>query len=256
MANIVLGIIGNKKKQLAVDTAKRAMELLEKNRVGFFVDSGFLQCKQSKLLKQISADLFLVFGGDGTMLYAVRELKKQVPLLGINCGTRGHLLSVSPENIENAVGKILRSEFFVENRSRLQILIDGKLAPLALNEVIVAPKKSFTLFDFQLSIGKQVHSSCSDAVAVVTPTGSTAFALAAGGKQLGIAEKVFEILPVHPCSGIVNPLFVSDEEKITIVLPKKPVGCEAIIDGQKRISIKKNIVVEKSSENALFASLR
>ena len=256
MPKQLICIAGNFHKACAIQTAKKAIKILEKKKIPFVVDSGFLKIRNAMPLNKINADFFLVFGGDGTMLHVVRELKRQKPVLGVNCGNRGHLMQVQPEQIEAAIEKILRGKFSIEKRARLNVIVDGKSAPSPLNEIIVTPKKSFTLFDYSLSVGQRVLSGCADAVAIVTPNGSTAFALAASGKKIEIKKKVFEILPVHAFSGIKKPLVVSDKTKILIEPLGKKVGCEAIIDGQRRLTIKKEVVVQKGRESALFVKLR
>ncbi len=252
---LVFGIAGNRRKALAKKTALHAIELLKKKKIIFFVDSGFLKTGNSIPLKKIRADFFLVFGGDGTLLHVVREIERQLPVLGVNCGTHGHLMQIKPEETETAIEKILSGKYAIEQHARLDVFIDGKAAPSVLNEVIVAPKKSFTLANFSLGIDGNASECCADAVAVATPTGSTAFALAAGGKVVSVSEKLFEILPVHPFSGIKKPFSVPDCSKISVVPLEKGIACEAIIDGQKRINAKKKVVVEKSNEPALFARL-
>lgn len=251
----VFGIAGNKKKALAKKTAKKAISLLEKKRISFFVDSGFLKTSNSIPLRKMFVDFFLVFGGDGTMLHVVREMRGQKPVLGVNCGTRGHLMAIKPEKIETTIEKILSGKYFAEQRARLTVVVDGKRAPSALNEVIVAPKQSFTLSRFRVVAGKK-HFYCEcDAVAVATPTGSTAFAFSAGGKKINVSSKVFEVLPVHAFSGTKKPFFVPDDSRISIEPRDKDIIYEAIIDGQKRIRVKKKVVVKKSEESALFIKI-
>ncbi len=251
----VFGIAGNKKKALAKKTALRAIEFLKKKNADFLVDSGFLKTKNSLPLKKIRADFFLVFGGDGTLLHVMREMQRQVPVLGINCGTRGHLMAIKPKKIESAIEKIFSGKYFIEQRARLTVFVDGKRVSSALNEIIVAPKQSFTLSSFKVVAGKK-HFYCEcDAVAIATPTGSTAFALSAGGKKILPNKKVFEVLPVHAFSGIKKPLLVADNSKIYVVPLEKRIVCEAIFDGQKRIAVKKKIVIKQSGKPALFVRL-
>lgn len=255
MLSCKIGIIGNRKKPLAKKTAKRAIALLQRERIRFSVDSGFLKTKRSSPLKKIKAGLFLVFGGDGTMLYACRELKKQVPLLGVNCGQHGHLMRVRPRNIGKAIEKLLNGKFSIEKRSRLDIVADGRRAPSVLNEVIVAPEESFRLAEFKLMIETNVSAISADAVAIATPTGSTAFAFSAGGKKIPVSKKIFEVLPVHAFGGPKKAFFVSDSSRISVFPLHKQIACEAIIDGQVRVPVKKSVVVKKSSAPALFVRL-
>jgi NAD+ kinase len=254
MKQPVFGIIGNKRKPLAIKVAKQAIKFLEQKELPFFVDSGFLKTPNSKKLKNISADFFLVFGGDGTMLYAVREMRLQKPVLGINCGKHGHLMRAKAKDAIFAIKKVLNDNFSIEKRSRLTIFIDNNLAPSALNEIIVAPKKSFTLFDFMILVGKKQFFSSADAIAIATPTGSTGFVASAGGKKLPVSRKLLELFPVHAFSGLKKPKILRDNCKLSVFLLEKE-ACDAIIDGQVRIPIRKNVVVKKSNAPALFVRL-
>ncbi len=255
MAQAIFAVAGNKRKPLAKKHARKTMRFLQKQKIPFIVDSGFLKTKNSIPLKKILADFFLIFGGDGTLLHVIREMPGQKPVLGINCGKHGKLMLLSPTKTESAIKKILEGKFSIEKRARLQITADGKRLPSALNEVIVAPTQSFVLSEFKLKINAAVSSLSADAICISTPTGSTAFAFSAGGKKISAHKRLFELLPVNAFSGQKKPLLVSDNKTVS-VFPLEHVPHEVIIDGQRRIALKKKLVVKKSNEPALFVRLR
>ena len=101
-----IAITGRIAKSTAVSTAKKVIKLLERKKVAFWVDEFFPVQKEVKPLNSIKADMVLVFGGDGTMLHAFHELKRNVPVLGINCGARGTLMALTAANAKKELSKI------------------------------------------------------------------------------------------------------------------------------------------------------
>ncbi|MDO7641817.1 MAG: NAD(+)/NADH kinase, partial [Reinekea forsetii] len=133
------------------------------------------------------ADLIIVIGGDGTFLGAARDVAQfEVPMLGINRGRLGFLTDIMPDEMEQKVTAVLAGEFQLEERFLLQAQIrrDGEVVAedCAFNDVVLHPGQSIRMIEFDLHIDNQfVYSQRSDGLIVSTPTGSTAYALSAGG---------------------------------------------------------------------------
>src|SRR3989338_814472 len=243
-----IAITGRIAKSTAVSTAKKVIKLLERKKVAFWVDEFFPVQKEVKPLNSIKADMVLVFGGDGTMLHAFHELKRNVPVLGINCGARGTLMALTAANAKKELSKILNGKYSLEKRGRLRVEVDGKLAEEALNEVIIVPKKAGRLLHYNVRIdGQDLGEEADDGLIIATPTGSTAHALSAGGPKVMGNAKVFVIVRMNPIDLNRRPLLVNDNSKVEVSRFRET-EIEAIIDGQHRFPVKKKIVARRGKE--------
>src|SRR3989344_1302843 len=121
-----IAVTGRIQKKEAVQAAKKVIGFLEANKVSFEVDSFFPVAKNTKPLNEIRADIVLCFGGDGSLLHTFHELKKTVPVMGVNCGARGSLAGMTKENVLEKLPSILKGNFTIEKRTRLLVFADGK----------------------------------------------------------------------------------------------------------------------------------
>ena len=149
-----------------------------------------------------ACDLLLVFGGDGTMLRAVRECKgAQTPILGINVGRLGFLTAVPSSNLVSALKKIWANEFSVQPRALLEATCDqhGTSIDLcALNDIVIS-RSAARMIELEVSVnGESLTRYRSDGLIVSSPTGSTAYSLSAGGAIVSPEAAVFAITPICP----------------------------------------------------------
>ncbi|MBT7904363.1 MAG: NAD(+) kinase, partial [Porticoccaceae bacterium] len=135
-------------------------------------------------------DLGIVVGGDGSMLSACRKMAAcGVPLLGINRGRLGFLTDISPDEIEERVWPVLQGEYKQTRRFLLETTVTRNGTEIgtgtAVNDIVMHPGMSVRMMTFELYVdGEFVYSQRSDGLIVSTPTGSTAYALSAGGPLL------------------------------------------------------------------------
>src|SRR3989338_4454111 len=129
---------------------KTALHILEKRNVKYEFDSNFPFEKKTKRLSKIRADMVLVFGGDGSLLYAVHNLKNKIPVLGINCCNRGRLMAFHEKDLARKLPKVLEGKYMTEERTKISVDADGKFIGEALNEVLVAPEKPGRLLRYSL----------------------------------------------------------------------------------------------------------
>ena len=135
-------------------------------------------------------DLAMVVGGDGSMLSACRKMARcNIPLLGINRGRLGFLTDISPNEIAERALPVLEGQFKQSRRFMLETSITrGEQlmgSGIAVNDIVLHPGKSVRMMEFELYVdGEFVYSQRSDGLIVATPTGSTAYALSAGGPIL------------------------------------------------------------------------
>ncbi len=247
-----IGITGHFSNQLPRVVAREAIGILNKLGIKYDVDNSFLKTKDSIPLEKFNSDLVLVFGGDGTMLRAAREVPGKIPLLGINCGAVGYLMELDFNNLKRSLPEIVKGEFAVEERTRLELKIKGQKTPYALNEVTISPIINQTLMHYTLEInGKKEKSDVSDGLLISTPTGSTAHNLSAGGSIIKPDAKVFSIISLSSLNREIRPMIVNDDSVIKVKGLQFGRN-EAVIDGHKRIELEEKIEIKKGKP-ILFA---
>src|SRR5215469_7794916 len=149
------------------------------------------------------ADLLLVFGGDGTMLRAARDIAgSKTPLLGINIGGLGFLTAVPSKELARALNHIWKGEFEYESRALIEVsgIYSGKQVPQsALNDIVVSRGALSRLISLEVSVnGELITRYRCDGLIVSSPTGSTAYSLAAGGAIVLPSADVFAVTPICP----------------------------------------------------------
>lgn len=171
-------------------------------------------------------DLIIVLGGDGTFLSAAREVAPyRVPLVGVNLGHLGFLSQVPQQNMIEELSRILMGNYLTEECILLQAKIQRGdqdiFQDLALNDVMLSRGLAGKMIEFEVFINQQfVYSQRSDGLIVSTPTGSTAYALAAGGAILQSGLHAFTLVPVCPQSMTNRPIVISDACQIEILITK------------------------------------
>jgi NAD+ kinase len=175
-----------------------------------------------------AADLVIVLGGDGTMLSIARQLAPHdVPIIGINQGRLGFLTDVALSDMEVVLADMLAGQYSEEKRILLasEIVQDDTVLhrALALNDVVLSRGESGAMLDCDVSIdGQFVYAMRADGLIVTTPTGSTAYALAAQGPILHPQVEAFALVPVAPHALTNRPIVVSDQCEIVIKLLRGP----------------------------------
>lgn len=182
-------------------------------------------------------DLVLVLGGDGTLLAAARELAPfRVPIIGIHRGRLGFLTQVSWENTVSDVSEMLTGKFLSEERILLESTVMRSNTPiqtsLALNDVVFSRGGMGQMIEFEVFInGEFVYTQRSDGLIVSTPTGSTAYSLAAGGPILQPTLRALTLVPICPQSLSNRPVAVSDSSEIEVLITRG-VDARVHFDGQ------------------------
>ena len=197
-------------------------------------------------------DLIIVFGGDGTLLGAARKfINSDIPILGINMGTVGFLTDVNIENFESVIGDIFKGDYVLEERSLVEAMFSDQEV-FGLNEVLIHSGSYAQLMRYRLLIdGKTVYEQRSDGLIVATPTGSTAYALSAGGSIIHPELNIWNIIPMMSQSLSSRPLIVSNKKSMEIQLIEGPLDHAMIcVDGQKDIPIKYNNSISISRKNS------
>lgn len=171
-------------------------------------------------------DLGLVVGGDGTMLGIGRQLAPfAVPLIGINQGRLGFITDISLERFRLTLAPMLRGDYVEDRRSLMHasVMRDGHCVfdALAMNDVVVNRGTTASLVDLEISLNERfAYGFRADGVIVATPTGSTAYALSAGGPILAPTVNAFTLAPIAPHALTMRPIVVADDSVIRITVAR------------------------------------
>lgn len=197
--------------------------------------------KTEKMLRKMS--LVIVLGGDGTYLRAVRLLDtQQVPILGINLGSLGFLTPTRAEELFTVVELTLKNKMALQPRSMIKVkhFKSGKIKKefLALNDVVIERGSLSQLINMQIQLDKMLVSELkADGLIISTPTGSTAYNLAAGGPILHPGARVFVVTPVAPHALTSRPLILPDQKALSFKLVGKLQKAHFVVDGVKILDI-------------------
>lgn len=198
----------------------------------------------AELLKKHNVDLAIVIGGDGSLMHAARELADlNIPLVGVNLGRLGFLTDIAFADRFKNIEQILDGGHRIEERSMLSVKVATGSKPqilgLALNDVVIAKGESEQLIELQTDIdGEFVTRSRADGVIIATPTGSTAYALSAGGPILQPQLNAMIMVPICPHTLSNRPLAFNDSSTIVFTpIDINPDAAHVSLDGQIKYSI-------------------
>lgn len=182
-------------------------------------------------------DLAISIGGDGTFIRLSRMVASfGIPVLGVNTGRLGFLADISIENIAEVLDDYKRSECDIENRTLLQLHSDCEshsACNIAINEISVLRQDTSSLLLVHLYANdKKINSYWADGLIIATPTGSTAYSMAAGGPIVTPESESLIITPISPHSLTVRPLIISKDVKLTIKVESRSENYMVAIDSR------------------------
>ncbi len=200
-------------------------------------NENFTVLEHKEYVKKV--DIVVVFGGDGTLLNAARKyLNYDIPILGINMGNVGFLTDISTDNFEKTIKEVLDGNYKIEERNLVSAKF-GNNHLYGLNEVVIHSGAYAQLMRYRLNVNDRVvYEQRSDGLIIATPTGSTAYALSAGGPIIHPSLDVWTILPMLPQSLSSRPFVISTDEKVEMDLFDGPnENAKICVDGQDDIDI-------------------
>ncbi|MCP4023268.1 MAG: NAD(+)/NADH kinase [Desulfobacteraceae bacterium] len=211
---------------------------------------------QNSLHEHLPDDLLciIVLGGDGTFLTAARFIgDKDIPLMGVKFGEVGFLAETTEENLDNALDMVLNEKYLVQERTRLKIIVrrnnkDIKCVDV-LNDAVINKSALSRLASCAVYIDSiYLTTFRADGLIVGTPTGSTAYSLAAGGPVIHPWVPSIILTPICPFTLTNRPLIIPDMAKIEIQFEGNPTDIVLSFDGQEMIEIEPGdrIFIEKS----------
>ena len=202
--------MGNADKPACADIVRAAAKLITRTGRKVFYDAPTAKIAgiKSTVFPDASTlaratDLIIVFGGDGTMLHAAREIAGfRTPIMGVNIGGLGFLTAVSSDKLAAALKLVWDGQFRFESRALIEasgVCHGKKISAPALNDIVVSRGAVSRLISLDVSVnGEPITRYRCDGLIVSSPTGSTAYSLAAGGAIVLPTAEVFTLTPICP----------------------------------------------------------
>jgi NAD+ kinase len=205
-----IGLVGNAEKTACAASVRAAARLIQRSGRKIICDEVTAQLAKLKcaavphvaaLVREV--DLLVGFGGDGTMLHTARQIAgSKTPMLGVNIGGLGFLTAVPSDKLADALKLVWRGEFKFESRALIEAGGIGqgkKIKALALNDIVISRGAVSRLIALDVSVnGEPITRYRCDGLIVSSPTGSTAYSLAAGGAIVLPTAEVFALTPICP----------------------------------------------------------
>ncbi|MCS7045167.1 MAG: NAD(+)/NADH kinase [Gemmataceae bacterium] len=244
-------ILGNAQRAGVQETVDRLLPWLRAQATILAVDLR----QELDLAAGPGAEIALVFGGDGAILRAARQMAyRQVPVLGVNLGRLGFLADIRPEEVPAAFAEVLRGNFRVTRHIMFECVVEEddrakEAAPaqrpvlggrtfLGLNEVVIHTVPPFHAVDLELEVnGAAVARFSGDGLIISTPIGSTAHNLSAGGPILAQELSAFVITPICAHTLTYRPLVESAEKTHIVRIGERQEQALVIVDGQETVPL-------------------
>ena len=208
------------------------------------------------------ADLVIAVGGDGTLLQAAHRFRGSgMPILGINIGYLGFITSIPGDRVQQEMKRVLNAEFIISQRTALDLEIrNGKkqISGWALNDALITRGGNPHLIGIEARIGsRRLTSYRCDGLIIATPTGSTAYSLAAGGPIISPECNVLTVTPICPQALTNRSVVVNSTEPIEMQLDATSGPAEVQVDGMKlaQLTSASTITVRTSADSVPIAFL-
>jgi NAD+ kinase len=256
-----IGIIANIKKPQTNEVVENIIRWSKENRVDFFLCEeltplvGYKERSFPKERLWEVCQMLVSLGGDGTMLASARAVSEhQTPILGINLGGLGFLTEITSNDIDRTLDKLKNGDFFIEKRMVLETEVEGlkKFDQYALNDVVIDKGEVARLFQMHLYANDEfICSYSADGLIISTPTGSTAYCLAAGGPIINPKTNLIIVSPICPHTFASRPIIFSENENLKIVVELKHREAILTIDGQVAFALKSgsSVLVRKAKHS-------
>jgi NAD+ kinase len=260
------GIISKPVKETVCSVVPPLLEWLRARKIDTFIDKETQACigaMAPMLARETMAekvDLVVVLGGDGTLLSAARALgSHKVPMLAVNLGGLGFLTSVTLDQLYPMLEKVLAGQHRTGERMMLEaeVIRSGRASErhTALNDAVANKGALARMLDFDVSVdGEHVGRYRADGLIVATPTGSTAYSLAAGGPIIHPGLDAFVITPICPHMLTNRPLVIPDTSLVEIDFSAAEGPVYLTLDGQIGIQMEptNRVIIKKSANKVAF----
>jgi len=205
-------------------------------------------------IEKMAVDLVLVVGGDGTVMRTAQNVA-ETPILGVKVGALGFLCETTPEMARDALEKVLSGRYYLEHKTKLKVKYKDVVLPDVLNEVLVTTSKPSKILSLLvLKDGALLHRGKADGVIISTTTGSTAYALSAGGPIIDQQLDVMEVVFICPLSAGLRPIIFPPSSTIEVRISPEAASGIVVLDGQTTAPVDYDVpvLVERSAKSAVF----
>ncbi len=266
-----VALIPNLTKKGAYETSLEIIEILRKIGMNIFMHTNLRKSYRYDNIEYYdttdeligAAEIVLTIGGDGTIIHAARHAAPlHKPLLGINMGRLGYVAGLEPDEL-HMLRKLKTGEYSTEKRMMLRVIhknADGVTEFYSINDAVISRGSLSRLIDIEVSLDRDyICHYRADGLIVSTPTGSSAYSLAAGGPVVEPTMKCIVMTPICPHSIFARSVIFSHSSELVITA-----SCDdetevfLTIDGAKTVIIKKNdsVSVTSSDLEAEFINLK
>ncbi|MGD0596460.1 MAG: NAD(+)/NADH kinase [Sedimentisphaerales bacterium] len=245
-----LAIFGDRRKGHVAEAISEFADFIRR-KAKTVVNCGIEECTPEGFRE---ADYAVVFGGDGSIIAAARQLSRSddktgIPVIGVNLGKLGYLAEFSVEELKEFFPQLVRGKARIEKRMmlRCRVIKKGKehFCSTAVNDVFITSGPPFRMIDLQMFVDGQHLGECvSDGLVVSTPTGSTAYSLSAGGPVLSQKMEGIVITPICPHSLSFRPIVIRADSVVELRGERLNEGTTVSIDGQVSLELDIDDVVQ------------
>lgn len=259
-----IGIVSRTDKPEALELNRSIINYLLENKVQIEIDSNIADkireyAEYEKSIDEMTSDFVLCIGGDGTVLKAQHVLSpKKIPILSINMGTVGFLTEVEPDDIFECLDALLSYNFFIEERVQLDVYCSDEWITV-LNELVIMTSQPGKMLDLEITVDDEIVDNVrADGLIISTPSGSTAYAMSAGGPIVDPRVDAAVIIPICPFKLNTRPKIVPADSKISVKFTKEDKFGLAVLDGvnDKEYGYLDEIKLRKSENFAYFVRFR
>ncbi len=254
-----VAILAYTAREDAVYWAEHATKRLLDEGCTVYLEEGLVEAFDPELLVRCTtcsaghfakhADMAITFGGDGTLLGAARVLMgSDLPIMGVNVGKLGFLAEFPVSDLDDSIMEILTGNYRIVNRSTLEVTVND-ITAYALNEILIDQATAAKLLEVRAHVNEHhVADYRADGVLVSTPTGSTAYSLAAGGPIIAPSASALSITPVSPHTLTLRPLIIQDDSEVRFTIVQEDAEANVVADGHQvaRMQMGDVAVIRKS----------
>lgn len=259
---IRLGVIGNRDYHDLARVLQRILSMGASLGVEMHLEATLRDIAEGHAGPALAAenvDALLTLGGDGTLLRGARFLGgREIPILGVNLGRLGFLSACGPEDLENAVRRLVSGDYRGESRMMLEGRpgqADDPRRWYALNDIVLHKSGKARVIWLRVEVdGEEVASYAADGIVLSTPTGSTAYNLSVGGPVVVPGHASIIISPISAHALSIRPVVVPPDA--TIVVHADDDGTERLVtvDGQvgATLGTSETLMVRRASRSVIL----
>ena len=209
-------------------------------------------------MRSQGVEMVITIGGDGTVLRTIQHMEDPLPVLAVNLGTVGFLVDVDADDAIPTIDSLLAG-FQVDERSRLDVWINNTKLPPATNEVVIITAHPAKILAYKVWVDDhELEELRADGLVIATPTGSTAYAMSAGGPIVDPRVDATVVVPLAPFKLSSRPWAVPARSNIVVELLLPDKEAVVVVDGQysQNISASDIIKIEKAATPARFVCIK